>query len=156
DDDYGDLRLRATSPGIDHGSDAAVASPPFPTDGSGTIIDLAGSPRISRAHVDIGAFEYQNQAPTANAQSVALDQDPSLALTLTGSDPENDALTYLVATGPTHGMLSGTAPSLTDTPTAGYVGGDSFTFTVTDAYGAVSAPATVSITVRDTTPPAIT
>jgi hypothetical protein len=156
DDDYGDLRLQPGSPCIDKGSDAAVTTPRFPTNDTGTIIDLDANPRTSRAHVDLGAFEYQNQAPTANPQSVALDQDTSHGITLTGSDPENDALTYQVAAGPQHGMLGGTPPSLTYTPTAGYAGPDRFTFTVTDAYGAVSTAATVSITVRDTIPPVIT
>src|SRR5204862_3436682 len=70
-------------------------------------------------------------------------------------------LTFTVTAGPSHGALSGTAPNLTYTPTAGYFGPDSFQFKVTDRgnpdnCGAVgnfcaaaldSAPATVSITV---------
>src|SRR5205807_1883315 len=63
----GNLRLQAGSPCISTGNDAVVASPPFPMDATGTLIDLDGKPRVSRAHVDIGAYEYQNQAPTANA-----------------------------------------------------------------------------------------
>ncbi len=48
---------------------------------------------------------------------------------------------------PTHGTLSGTAPNLTYTPAAGYVGADSFTFT--DNNGSLtSSPATVSVTVN--------
>src|SRR5207302_1799503 len=55
-----------------------------------------------------------------------------------------------------HGSLSGTAPNLTYTPNAGFVGTDSFTFTVTDSYGLASSPATVKITVKDTQPPVTT
>ena len=47
---------------------------------------------------------------------------------------------------PAHGTLSGTAPNLTYTPTAGYSGPDSFAFTVDDGQ-LTSAQATVSIDV---------
>ena len=96
-----------------------------------------------------------NAAPVANGQSLPLDQDSSSAITLTGSDPDGDTLTYAVVSGPTHGTLSGAAPDLTYTPNPGFVGGDSFTFKVTDPYGA-SSTATVTLTVKDKTPPVIT
>jgi predicted outer membrane repeat protein len=97
-----------------------------------------------------------NQPPTANSQSVSLNQDTNANITLTGSDPENDTLSFALASNPAHGTLSGAGANFTYTPNAGYVGIDSFTFQVTDAYGAVSNVATVSITVKDTTPPVIT
>lgn len=87
-----------------------------------------------------------NGEPTANAQSVTTDEDTATAITLTGSDPEGDALTYAVTRGPSHGTLSGTAPNLTYTPNANYNGADSFEFTVSDGTN-TSAPATVSINV---------
>jgi hypothetical protein len=67
-------------------------------------------------------------------------------------------LTYTVATNPSHGTLSGTAPNLTYTPAAGYTGPDSFQFKVTDSYGVVSNVATVSLTVNlvDKVAPTIT
>ena len=37
-------------------------------------------------------------------------------IVLTGSDPDGDALTFALATGPAHGTLSGTPPDLTYTP----------------------------------------
>jgi uncharacterized protein YhjY with autotransporter beta-barrel domain len=93
------------------------------------------------------------QAPTANNQSVAVAYQTARAITLTGNDPNNPArtLTYTVATAPTHGTLSGTTPNLTYTPTAGYVGPDSFTFTVSNGVS-TSAPATVTITVQQPLP----
>ena len=86
--------------------------------------------------------------PTANAQSVTTSQGTAAAITLAGSDPDVPALplAYTVATGPTHGTLTGTAPSLTYTPAAGYYGADSFTFTVSNGVN-TSAQATVSLTV---------
>ena len=89
--------------------------------------------------------------PAANAQSVTTAENMAHAVTLTGSDPNSPALplTYTVTVGPTHGMLSGSGPNLTYTPTAGYFGSDSFQFT--DSNGtATSAAATVSITVVGT------
>jgi hypothetical protein len=96
-----------------------------------------------------------NQAPTANSQAVSLNQDTSAVLTLTGSDPDGDPIAYTLKNGPSHGTLSGSGANLTYTPNAGYVGTDSFLFTVTDPYGA-SNTATVSLTVKDTAPPVIT
>jgi hypothetical protein len=56
--------------------------------------------------------------------------------------------TYTITTQPEHGTLSGVAPDLTYTPDTGYVGADSFTWTVT-VNGLVSNEATVSITVDE-------
>ena len=87
-----------------------------------------------------------NDAPIANAQSVSLAEDSSLAITLTGSDVEGGALIYTIVSAPAHGALSGTAPNLTYRPATNYNGSDSFTFTVNDG-SLSSAAATVSITV---------
>jgi hypothetical protein len=76
-----------------------------------------------------------------------VDEDGSLPITLTGTDPNGDPLTYTVTTPPAHGTLGGTAPNLTYTPNANYNGPDSFAFKVNDGL-ADSAPATVSITVN--------
>jgi hypothetical protein len=67
------------------------------------------------------------------------------SIMLTGSDLENQPLTFILLSQPAHGTLSGTAPNLTYTPAANYSGADSFTFKVND--GADSNIATVSITV---------
>jgi hypothetical protein len=93
-----------------------------------------------------------NDAPVADAQSVTTEQDTPVGITLTGSDPDGDPLTYSVLTLPSHGELNGIAPNLTYTPDLGYEGADSFTFSVHD--GTVdSDPATVSITVTPPGPP---
>ena len=65
---------------------------------------------------------------------------------LTGSDPDNDSLTFTVLTAPARGTLSGRAPNLVYTPAANFNGPDSFTFHVSDGV-AVSAIATINITV---------
>ena len=93
------------------------------------------------------AVTAANDPPVANDQSVAAEQEIPVAITLTGSDVDGDALATVVVSEPTNGALSGTAPDLTYTPAAGYLGSDTFTFLVND--GTVdSAPATVSIAVN--------
>ncbi|HQF62555.1 MAG TPA: Ig-like domain-containing protein, partial [Anaerolineaceae bacterium] len=87
-----------------------------------------------------------NDIPTATAQTVTTAEDTALPITLTGVDLYPGALTYTVATQPTNGTLSGTAPALTYTPDADFNGTDSFTFTVSDGTE-TSAPATIDITV---------
>ena len=88
-----------------------------------------------------------NNAPVAQPQNVSVNEGASLPITLTATDSNGDALSYSVATGPTHGTLTGTGRNLTYTPTAAYSGPDSFTFVAND--GTVSsAPATISITVN--------
>jgi hypothetical protein len=108
--------------------------------------------------VKVTVYAETNQVPSADGQSLSLNQDTGKNVKLTGSDPNGsqDALTFTVATNPAHGKIAGTAPNLTYTPNAGYTGPDSFTFTVKDPYGAVSNAATVSLTVKDTVPPTIT
>ena len=59
-----------------------------------------------------------NAPPIASAASVSVTEDVAKGITLTGSDPDGDALTYAVVSSPAHGTLSGSAPSLTYTPGA--------------------------------------
>ncbi|MEO6412814.1 MAG: Ig-like domain-containing protein, partial [Pedococcus sp.] len=92
------------------------------------------------------ALTPNNRAPSASDVSVTTPEDTAAAVTLEGTDPDGDALTYTVTSSPAHGTLSGTAPNLTYTPAGDYSGPDSFTYTVSDGT-LTSAPATVSITV---------
>lgn len=93
-----------------------------------------------------------NPPPTASGRSVSTQQDTPVAITLTGSSPGGQNLTFSAVSAPTHGSLgpittlSATAVSVTYTPDNSYSGADSFTFLVT-AGSQNSNPATVSITV---------
>ncbi|MFO1351233.1 MAG: Ig-like domain-containing protein [Gammaproteobacteria bacterium] len=87
-----------------------------------------------------------NDPPSASAQNLVTARDTALALTLSGTDPDNDPLTFAIATNPTNGTLSGTPPALTYTPHTGFTGTDRFTFTANDGV-LTSAPATVTLTV---------
>ena len=87
-----------------------------------------------------------NDAPLALAKSLTVAMDCPLPITLGGTDPDADSLSFTVVDGPSHGTLSGFAPNLTFSPEANFTGVTQFTFRVND--GTVnSLPATVSITV---------
>jgi hypothetical protein len=87
-----------------------------------------------------------NHPPSAPPQSVSVDEDASVAITLQGSDPDNNLLFYTFSQ-PAHGIVSGTAPNLTYQPDADYNGTDSFTYIVSDGRGG-SALGVISITVN--------
>lgn len=97
--------------------------------------------------IDVSNTEYTfaNTPPTANDQTVSTDFDQPVDITLDASDPNSaDTLQYTVGT-PSHGQISGTAPSITYTPDAGFAGQDSFTWTVSDG---VNDPVTGTVTVN--------
>ncbi len=87
-----------------------------------------------------------NAPPVAIDQTVITARNKRVAITLTGTDAEGDAITYLLGTLPKHGILSATYPDLTYYPLRGFEGNDSFDFYVIDAYGAYDL-GTISITV---------
>lgn len=95
-----------------------------------------------------------NQAPLAQAVDLTLAQDRTVTFTVTGTDADQDPLTYQAATQPGHGTLSGTPPAWTYTPAAGYFGKDRFTFTVSDGK-ATSPAAEVGLNVLPVRGPAV-
>jgi MYXO-CTERM domain-containing protein len=98
--------------------------------------------------IDVAAV---NDAPVADDQSRATIEGMPIALVLSGSDVESDPLTFEVVGQPSSGSLAGTAPNLTYTPDAGFVGTDTFTYVAND--GALdSTAATVTIQVNADTP----
>jgi len=109
----------------------------------------------------------ENDAPIAISQdSLVTLVGESLDITLTGSDPEGDALTFAIFSEPKHGQLKAVEverisvqgngilrivePQLTYVPDEDYLGGyDSFTFKARDVHGAMSDLAIVNIIVND-------
>ena len=87
-----------------------------------------------------------NHPPVAQDQSVTTNEDTAKAITLVATDVDGNKLTYKIVAQPDHGTLSGTLPNVTYTPSPGYYGSDSFTFSAYDGL-AYSNVATVSITV---------
>jgi hypothetical protein len=95
-----------------------------------------------------------NDPPLAEDQGVVLLEDTSAAITLTGSDPDGDALSFGIVTLPAQGALSGTAPVVSYTPDPDYFGADGFTFEVDDGQGGTDV-GTVSITVTPVNDPPV-
>lgn len=73
-----------------------------------------------------------NHIPIARAASFATKPGQAVNITLSGSDSDDDPLTYIIAEEPTFGTLSGTLPNLVYTPEVNFIGSDSFAFKVND------------------------
>jgi len=137
-----------------------------PTHGtlSGTAPTVTYTPNVNYVGSDSFTFQANNGAasnvatvlinvsappvPVPANQSVTTAYQTAKAITLSATG--SGTITYAVATQPAHGTLSGTAPNETYTPTAGYYGPDSFTFTATNPGG--PATGTISITVAPPPP----
>ena len=98
-----------------------------------------------------------NDAPVAKGQTgenaVTTAEDTAVNVTLTATDADGDALSYLIVAGPTHGTLDGVnaetgevTGDLSYIPSANFSGADSFTFKANDG-DADSNVATVEINV---------
>ncbi|MDB5384659.1 MAG: outer rane adhesin like protein, partial [Planctomycetaceae bacterium] len=95
------------------------------------------------------------QRPIANAHSYTLTQDTQLNNHVTGTDPQQLALTFAVVQQPAHGGVQfQTNGTFTYTPTAGYSGPDSFTFTAADGVG-ISAPAKITLQINPSNLPPV-
>ncbi len=91
------------------------------------------------------------QAPVATSQTLNVQQDRSISIHLTASDPNQDPLTYQITSQPSSGSLSGTAPDLVYMPNSGYSGTDSFTFKANDGTFD-SNTAVISLSISPITP----
>ncbi|HCT63651.1 MAG TPA: hypothetical protein DIC19_06080 [Erysipelotrichaceae bacterium] len=94
-----------------------------------------------------------NDAPVADNDAYSTNEDTALNVAAPGvlegdTDPEGNALSSILVSGPAHGSLALNADgSFTYTPTANYHGSDSFTYKANDA-SADSNVATVTLTVN--------
>ena len=89
-----------------------------------------------------------NGAPVANSSGNAGDEDRTITGTVSASDPDGDALSYALLTGPQHGSLSFNGNgTYSYTPDDDYNGSDSFTFRTSDG-SLNSSPATVALTIN--------
>lgn len=72
----------------------------------------------------------------------------------TDTDGTIDTSSVMIASAPAHGTATAAADgTITYTPTAGYSGSDTFSYTVADTTGKRSAAATVTVTVTATAAP---
>ncbi len=116
-----------------------------------TIEDTAGNSSTATVTVCVTAG---NSAPTANDDADTTDVDTSVVITVLGNDtdPESDPLTVTGTTDPANGsvVVNGDG-TVTYTPDAGFVGTDTFDYTIEDPSGGTST-ATVVVVVEDTGP----
>ena len=76
-----------------------------------------------------------NQPPTATDAVTSTPEDQTVTITLKGTDPEGDVLTYSIVGQPRHGLLANfnaAAHTVDYTPDANFNGTDSFKFHVDD------------------------
>jgi len=90
-------------------------------------------------------------APAANNQTVSTAPDQPVAITLTATDEDGDALAFAILGPPAHGILSAfdaTTGTVTYTPTPGWQGTDSFTFKAVDSTGLNSNRGRVTVELK--------
>ena len=105
---------------------------------------------------DVGTYSFQLLEPPPNTPPVAADDavetDEGIAVTVdvlgNDSDADGDLLVINAVSQPGNGVAVIDNSAVTYTPAAGFVGIDSFTYTVVDGRGG-SAEATVTVTVRE-------
>ena len=90
----------------------------------------------------------ENSAPVAQNIECATYRGIPVVGAFSASDPDGDGVTFTITSQPKYGSveMSGT-DAFTYTP-SGRKSSDSFTYTAEDEHGAVSAPATVTVTVK--------
>ena len=96
-----------------------------------------------------GSQSTGNTAPVTSSVSVSTTMNTAASVNLTASDADNDPLVYTVDATGLSGTISGAAPELTYTPAAGFIGNDTFSFTVSDGE-LTSNLSIVTITVLET------
>ena len=126
---------------------------------------LSGTENVTVQVTDLGGLSASdswtvtvssNTPPQAQPLSIETLRDTQVSIVLSGTDADGDPLSISIESAPSHGSLTGVSPDLSYLPNAGFVGSDSFTYTVSDGIVSSSA-AVVSISVvDDNTAPTIT
>lgn len=109
-------------------------------------LDAAGN--TTNASPIASATTIANSAPVAVNDSVTINEDNSVSISVLSNDndADNDPLVVSSAGSAAHGVVTNNGSSVSYQPNANYYGGDSFTYTASDGFGGAST-ATVSITV---------
>jgi Bacterial Ig domain len=131
-------------------------TPPSPGSWAVTAVTRAiGTPSgyQARAMSAAGTIGPANHAPTAGDDVIATTENvtASVDVLANDSDPDGDPLAVTTHTSAVHGAVTFAGTVATYTPAAGFIGSDSFTYTLGDGRGG-TATATVAISVADRPP----
>jgi VCBS repeat-containing protein len=128
-------------------------TPGFTGAGSFTFRVSDGTSTSANATVTVNVLAAGNTAPVGTPATFSVPGSAPFTGTLAATDVNGDPLVFAGGlTAPTHGTVTiGPGAVFTYVPTAGYVGPDSFTFTVSDGQTS-SAQATVTLHVGNSVP----
>jgi hypothetical protein len=94
-----------------------------------------------------GRIDAPATGPVAMPVQASVAAGSSVAIRLTGWDPDGLPITWSITVPPQRGVLTGTPPRLTYTPTGATAGSDTFMVAATSAAGSgAGAPVTIAIT----------
>lgn len=82
-------------------------------------------------NISISIFPV-NDPPSTEGQELNLNENGEVSITLIGSDPDGDELTYSITEDPVSGSLTGEPPNLIYRPSSGFSGSDGFSFVAND------------------------
>ena len=110
---------------------------------------VGSSSDLTEVFEDIGGSvcRFINGDPIADPKVITTQEDTPVFIQLSGTDPENQPLTFAVLDLPQNGVITGTVPDLTYTPGEHFSGQDTFTYRVSDGID-FSEPVTVTINVE--------
>ncbi|MBD0292065.1 MAG: cadherin-like domain-containing protein [Jiangellaceae bacterium] len=123
---------------------------------SGLVLALVGllaGAALLLAEAPVAGAQVINHPPSTTDDAYSTNVGTSLTVAAPGvltndSDPDGDALTAMLESGPARGTLTLNADgSFSYAPAPGFTGAESFTYRAADGNGAVSAVTTVTITV---------
>ena len=99
-----------------------------------------------------------NRAPVAVNDAAVTSVNTALPIQVLAndSDPDNDPLTITAVTQPAHGKVTKTSTIVTYTPATGYLGLDSFTYTISDGRNHTATATSISASIKRRRSPAPT
>jgi hypothetical protein len=82
----------------------------------------------NRRMESIGGTTLFENFPSVDNQAVTTNKNSSLMISLTGTDPDNLPLTFVITAQPNNGIIEGVSPDYIYIPSQDYYGADSFNF----------------------------
>lgn len=117
--------------------------------------------RPTYGQIAMGDFRFytsddtSNEQPTAAADSAIANGGASVLVDVLAndSDPENDPIVISAYTQPAHGSTTAIGQAISYTPASGYVGSDTFTYSITDHVATSIGTVTMTVNAAANAPP---